>query len=408
MPRLSNTVLNTMGQAGQGAGLFTVGQQLGGLGAKKRARDLRQSNAAEIAAAGTEAEKLEVTARQLEEAGQTEAAARLRRTASTLLEADAKKAQEAEEKAGTDLYYKSTLQELIASSEDDATKRRASMLLAAGERGGGYSQLAEQINSLTSSNLTLKDRYVPVGSKVFDKQAGGFVADASGSGERATMLEVIESLGNMYTAESIRAAYNPQTGEFDPDKPLISVDEAKDARESAEAKEVDDRWRQSQIGAIDNMLDTANKALAAADESWAGPYDLTKYGPSTSARKLAGFVKTMQSKLAFDRLQEMRDNSKTGGALGQVSNIELDLLMSNLTALDPAAGDPVFKAQVETVIKQYEGLKKRLLRGGNEITEQDADFAKEIDGETYIQVAPGKWMKASDYEFKRDSSMGGE
>jgi len=408
MPRLSNTVLNTMGQAGQGAGLFTVGQQLGGLGAKKRARDLRQSNAAEIAAAGTEAEKLEVTARQLEEAGQTEAAARLRRTASTLLEADAKKAQEAQEKAGTDLYYKSTLQDLIASSEDDATKRRASMLLAAGERGGGYTQLAEQINSLTSSNLTLKDRYVPVGSKVFDKQAGGFVADASGSGERATMLEVVESLGDNYTAESIRSAYNPQTGEFDPDKPLISVDEAKYARESAEAKKADERRTQSQIKALDDMIGTAKQAMEAADRSWSGPYDLAKFVPNTSAMELAGYVKTMQSKLAFDRLREMRENSKTGGALGQVSNIELDLLKANLTALDPAAGDPVFKAQVQKVIKHYEGLKKRLLRGGDEITEQDADFAKEMDGETYVQVAPGKWMKAADYEFKYDSDMGGE
>lgn len=408
MPRLSNTVLNTMGQAGQGAGLFTVGQQLGGLGAKKRARDLRRSNAAEIAAAGTEAEKLEVTARQLEEAGQTEAAARLRRTASTLLEADAKKAQEAQEKAGTDLYYKSTLQDLIASSEDDATKRKASMLLAAGERGGGYTQLAEQINSLTGSQLSLKDRYVPVGSKVFDKQTGGFVADASGSGEKPTMLQVVESLGDNYTAESIREAYNPQTGELDPEKRLVSVDEVEAAQESAEDRAADERRTQSQVKAIDDMIGTAKQALEAADRSWAGPYDLAKFIPSTSAKELDGYVKTMQSKLAFDRLQEMRDNSKTGGALGQVSNIELDLLKSNLTALDPSAGDPVFKAQVQKVIKHYEGLKKRLLRGGEEITEQDADFAKEVDGETYVQVAPGKWMKASDYEFQSGSNMGGK
>jgi hypothetical protein len=407
MPKLSNTVLNTIGQAGQGAGLFTVGQQLGGLGAKKRARDLRRSNAAEIAAAGTEAEKLEVTARQLEEAGQTEAAARLRRTASTLLEADEAKAKEAQAKAGTDLYYKSTLQDLIASSEDDATKRKASMLLAAGERGGGYTQLAEQINGLTGSALSAKDRYVPVGSQVFDRQSGTFLSGASGSGEKPTMLQVVESLGPIYTGESLKDAYNPQTGDLDPDK-LVSVDAVEAAREGAEEGQRNDRWVQSQVKAIDDMLETANDALDAAGRSWGGPYELTKYAPGSAAKELAGYVKTMQSKLAFDRLEEMRDNSKTGGALGQVSNIELDLLKSNLTALDPSAGDDVFNAQVQKVIKHYEGLRKRLLRGGDEITEQDSDFAKEIDGVAYVQVAPGKWMKASDYEFQSDSNMGGK
>ena len=55
----------------------------------------------------------------------------------------------------------------------------------------------------------------------------------------------------------------------------------------------------------------------------------------------------------------MRDESKTGGALGQVSNIELRLLGSSVAELDPASED--FKQQLQTVRRHYESFKASLL-----------------------------------------------
>ena len=52
------------------------------------------------------------------------------------------------------------------------------------------------------------------------------------------------------------------------------------------------------------------------------------YLPSTPARNVKNLLKSVQSNVAFNRLQEMREASKTGGALGNVSNIELGLLMA--------------------------------------------------------------------------------
>ena len=57
----------------------------------------------------------------------------------------------------------------------------------------------------------------------------------------------------------------------------------------------------------------------------------------------------------------MRDESKTGGALGQVSNIELQLLQNSLTALDPIIGEEAFKNQLEKVEKHYTNFRKALL-----------------------------------------------
>lgn len=54
----------------------------------------------------------------------------------------------------------------------------------------------------------------------------------------------------------------------------------------------------------------------------------------TDAFSLRKNLATIQANLGFDSLQKMRDASPTGGALGQVSERELDLLISAVAALD--------------------------------------------------------------------------
>ena len=116
----------------------------------------------------------------------------------------------------------------------------------------------------------------------------------------------------------------------------------------------------SSLLATDNVLNTVDKALNLSDEYWATGYDLAAIAPfPTDAREMKTYVDTLQANLAFDRLQEMRDNSETGGALGQVSNIELNLLQSSVAALD--AGSRNFPEQLAAVRGQYEDFKRGLL-----------------------------------------------
>jgi hypothetical protein len=58
--------------------------------------------------------------------------------------------------------------------------------------------------------------------------------------------------------------------------------------------------------------------------------------PASAARSLAAKLNTIKSNVGFDRLQQMRDASPTGGALGNVSNVELELLQATLGSLDQA------------------------------------------------------------------------
>ena len=96
--------------------------------------------------------------------------------------------------------------------------------------------------------------------------------------------------------------------------------------------------------------------------------------PGSSRKALEGYIDTLRSNLAFGRLQEMRDNSKTGGALGQVSNIELQLLSSTATSLDPNQPADVLKENIAKVQSQYKAILDKL-QGGP----RDSDIMTIID-----------------------------
>lgn len=85
-----------------------------------------------------------------------------------------------------------------------------------------------------------------------------------------------------------------------------------------------------------------------------------RFIPGTDAANAHAKLETLKSQIAFSVLQAMRDASKTGGALGQVSERELDLLQNNLAALDTWQGDEQFKESLQQVIDYAEGVKKRL------------------------------------------------
>lgn len=58
--------------------------------------------------------------------------------------------------------------------------------------------------------------------------------------------------------------------------------------------------------------------------------------PASAARDFKGVIDTIVANLGFDELQEMRANSPTGGALGQVAVQELDMLQKTKASLDRA------------------------------------------------------------------------
>lgn len=71
--------------------------------------------------------------------------------------------------------------------------------------------------------------------------------------------------------------------------------------------------------------------------------------PGSDALNFESELDTLKANIAFNELTAMREASKTGGALGQVSNIELRLLESALGALNPRQSPANLKAQLEKI-----------------------------------------------------------
>ncbi len=109
-------------------------------------------------------------------------------------------------------------------------------------------------------------------------------------------------------------------------------------------------------------------------------YILGKSLPNTDARELASKVDTIQANLAFDELEKMRKNSPTGGALGQVTEMELRLLKSAVSGLDPALGVEAFNKQVDLIKQSYDRFKLALIG--------EADY-RVVDGEYFIKAPDG-------------------
>jgi hypothetical protein len=82
--------------------------------------------------------------------------------------------------------------------------------------------------------------------------------------------------------------------------------------------------------------------------------------PGTAAANAQARLDTLKSQVAFGVLQNMRNNSKSGGALGQVSNIEEKMLQDNLAGLSKSQSAPEYRAALQRIIDYTSGAKDRL------------------------------------------------
>ena len=99
-----------------------------------------------------------------------------------------------------------------------------------------------------------------------------------------------------------------------------------------------------------------NRTLESVDEllTQVNPYTvgfgvIAKGVPTSKARSFSAQLDTLKANIAFGELTAMREASKTGGALGQVSDREGKLLASALGALDQGQSPEQFKAQLEKI-----------------------------------------------------------
>lgn len=93
----------------------------------------------------------------------------------------------------------------------------------------------------------------------------------------------------------------------------------------------------------------------------------------TDSYNLLSAVKTIQSNLGFDKLQAIRDASKTGGALGNVSNKEIEFLQGAVRNLDIGQSEDVLRKNLQAIYESYARLQASLEEDLKEAQESQAN-----------------------------------
>lgn len=118
-----------------------------------------------------------------------------------------------------------------------------------------------------------------------------------------------------------------------------------------EKAELEQKKKQKRMGKyqLNTITKSVNNAMDILDEAknlsggaqylpWNQPQGVggqtTGWIWGSEGAKLQAELKTIKGNIAFDRLQKMREASPTGGALGNVSNIELAMLASVMSNLE--------------------------------------------------------------------------
>lgn len=125
-----------------------------------------------------------------------------------------------------------------------------------------------------------------------------------------------------------------------------------------------DARKQSGIAQANVVLGTVQEANDLVGMSTAGYGSWLAGMPNTDARNLAGKLTTIKANLGFDRLQQMREQSPTGGALGQVAVQELTALQATVASLDQGQTPAQLKTALDKIEKHYNNWTKTL--GGGE------------------------------------------
>lgn len=131
------------------------------------------------------------------------------------------------------------------------------------------------------------------------------------------------------------------------------VEKAKLAPKAAASLQAAEARAERILGAID-------QAISATGLFTAGPGEMLSGVPGTAARDLRATLDTVKANVGFDELNQMRQNSPTGGALGNVTERELAFLQAVLGSLDQGQSPAQLRQKLTEVSEQVRASMGRL------------------------------------------------
>lgn len=161
--------------------------------------------------------------------------------------------------------------------------------------------------------------------------------------------------------------------EEEPDGTLRVVPGGKPAREIEEADAKKRATREETLNTSKLMQEEISLAKDRSKFRTTGiPGTVLKFIPGTDSRSLRENLKTIAANISFDKIQNMRQNSPTGGALGAVSDKDLALLSASRGSLDQGLKD----AELTRVLDRMNDAYSRVILAiENQTGDPEADDA---------------------------------
>jgi hypothetical protein len=152
------------------------------------------------------------------------------------------------------------------------------------------------------------------------------------------------------------AAPIPVAGGGNLTAPTSAAEERRQERREERAA-VAERAAADAVSKANIALDTIDLAMDSTNWATAGLAGVFDWVPGSPPKRLAGYLNTIRANVAFNELQQMRRNSPTGGALGNVSDADMRLLQSTLATLDQQASPEDLLRALATIKRVTEAIR---------------------------------------------------
>lgn len=171
--------------------------------------------------------------------------------------------------------------------------------------------------------------------------------------EKAQLRADEKERDRAFKEEMIRLQASLRQSNSDVQRQLIQtrIDALNDKKQEKIDKQV--AAAESAVGAADRIVGKVDEALPLVSGLTTGLGSVTSFIPGTSGANLRATIETIKANLGFDRLQQMRDASPTGGALGQVAVKELDALQASVSSLDLNQSPDRLRNNLEQIKTHY-------------------------------------------------------
>ena len=254
--------------------------------------------------------------------------------------------------------------EKMATSKDK--NRTADWLASNGRQDlaelvrGGMMSGSQASTAFLNGRKPVKRNTAVVGDSLVDVDTGRAIftdGDNAGGGVQLENGEIGQLVSTHEPSGTAiyRITQGPNAGQLT----SINISGGKTAVETKENQTKRAKGAAGLVSSASVVLDDIARIRGIIENDGAFTPSATSFGsllkkiPNTDAFNVNSIAQSILSNIGFDRLDAMRNNSATGGALGNVSNAEIDLLQSNLGKLDQGLNEEEYLKTLNRIQQSY-------------------------------------------------------